>query len=139
MGFLSFTFDDGVFQLRLDFSHWRPAGRPVKKKKHHHQQQPQPIPLRPVLAKGPPPLPPPFALPPMRVATPFALLVNAPALKSDDVMRRYSSVEVERSDATLLDEDMTVAPPPPPPAREKTNDEQQRRDVRRALRETVDG
>ena len=132
MGFLSFTFDDGVFQLRLDFSYWRPERRPLKKKKH-----PQ-IPLRPALVKGPPPLPPPFALPPMRVATPFALLVNAPALKSDDVMRRYSSVEVERSDATLLDEDLTVGPPPPPPVRDRTNYVQQRRDVRKALRETVD-
>lgn len=132
MGFLSFTFDDGVFQLRLDFSRWRPAGRrPLKKK------QPQ-VPPKPALVKGPPPLPPPFELPPMRVATPFALLVNAPALKSEDVLRRYSSVEVERSDATLLDEELTYAPPPRPPAREKTNYAQQRRDVRRALRETVD-
>lgn len=129
MGFLSFTFDDGVFVLKLDFSYWRPARTPLKRK---------PPLLRPALVKGPPPLPPPFALPPVRVAEPFPLLVDAPALRSDNIPRRYSSVEVERSDATLLDDELTYAPPPLPPARDKTNYAQQRRDVRRALRETVD-
>ena len=124
MGFLSLTYDDGVFSLKLDFLFFRP-----RKKKA----------VAPV--KGPRPLPPPFPLPPLHVPPPpVELLIDAPALRSASVVRGYTQVEAPvceptrasppSSAATLIDDDEVAVRTP-----EKTNYARQRRDVRNALRD----
>lgn len=134
MGFLSFSYVDGVLSLKLDFFFFKP--RPKKKTITGTGR-----------LKGPKPAPPPFPLPPLRTATPapFDVLISAPALKDAAVAggHGYSLLEVLAGEAqvaseptraapetTLLDDDLTYAPV-------KTNYAQQRRDVRKALRATL--
>ncbi len=134
MGFLSFSFVDGVLSLKLDFFFFKP--RPKKKTVTGTGK-----------LKGLKPAPPPFPLPPLRTATPAPLevLISAPALKDPAVAdgHGYSLLEVLAGEAqvaseptraapetTLLDEELTYAPV-------KTNYAQQRREVRKALRATL--
>ena len=123
MGFLSFSLVDGVFSLKLDFVFWRP--RMAKKKSAGAE-------------RGPVPLPPPFALPPVRSAVPFDVLVSAPALRDSDLVRKYtpaamprsSDLETRAADLTMLDDDLEPTYQPV-----KTDLARQRREVRQALRD----
>jgi hypothetical protein len=121
VGFLSLTWNEGVFALRLDFSFLRRKAvpRPAKAKKK----------------VGPRPLPPPFALPPLRTLDHD--LLDAPALEPAPSRPTPSvivdaSLQEEPAATVLMDEaEMTLTSP----LRSRDTDvHEQRFEVRRALR-----
>ncbi len=130
MSFVSCTFVDGVFALKLDFSFMRKKARPSPPK----PRSPKPKPAKHLGAR---PLPPPFPLPPVRRADD---LLDAPALAVHPPMPTPSVIvdDAVLSAApaeTLMDDDdpeltRTTSPLEAP----KTDLMQQRRDVRKALR-----
>lgn len=146
MSFLSCTFDDGVFALKLDFSFGRrKAARPKPSAPRVSAPRPSPSGKK----KGAKPLPPPFALPPVRrSSTPVPDLLAAlppppvpdfhlnepPLVPGGPNDPTYPSVIVDNSFARgpgatmLMDEDDS------PLEGDKTDVMQQRRDVRKALR-----
>jgi hypothetical protein len=140
VSFLSLTWEEGVFALRLDFSLFRrkPRASPPRTSSKSKKRI------------GAKPLPPPFPLPPLKGDN----LFDAPALAAPEPEARTAplplashppgptpSVIVDASltfspDATLLmdDDDMTAVSPL---ESKKTDLVEQRREVRKALRGTA--
>jgi hypothetical protein len=111
VSFISWSWDSGVFVLRLDLSRWVKA-TPKKKAK----------------LKGAKPLPPPFVLPPLKAATEEEL-ADAPALREPPNVIVDSDLAAPPEPTVLMvtDDDLTQAPP---------DTRVQRIEVRRALAAT---
>jgi len=130
VSFLSCTFNDGVFALKLDFSFWRPKAKVLPK--------PSPSKAKAKKKLGAKPLPPPFPLPPVvkddLLAAPA--LADAPPPPTPSVIVDDSALH-DSPAATLLmdaDDDPYGVTQQSPLESKKTDLMQQRRDVRKALR-----
>jgi hypothetical protein len=122
---MSWTFTDGIFALKLDFSrfrHKRVAPPAAKKKKK---------------ALGARPLPPPFPLPPVEKVDLLAApaLADAPPLPTPSVIVDDEALASSPAATLLMDEvDSDAVTRTSPLESEKTDLMQLRRDVRKALR-----
>ncbi|MBL8957260.1 MAG: hypothetical protein JNK82_41185 [Myxococcaceae bacterium] len=128
MSFVSCTFNDGVFALKLDFSFGRRKAVPPPKASK---------PAKPKKKLGARPLPPPFPLPPVNRQNDLLdapLLADAPPPPTPSVIVDEKGLEPRPDQTLLMDDENDTRVADSPLESPKTDLMQQRRDVRRALR-----